>query len=557
MEQGQMIRGADAVIKVLAAHGATTVFGYPGGAIMPIYDALYESEVEHLLSRHEQGAAFAAVGYARASGKTGVCFATSGPGATNLVTSLADAMLDSVPVVAITGQVASPVIGTDAFQEIDVLGMSLAVTKHSFMVTSIDELVPILYQAFEIAASGRPGPVLVDIPKDIQLAMMHYKAPLQALDTQDEVSSKELEEANALIKQASKPMLYVGGGVSIAGASEQLNQFIAQTGIPSVVTLKGLGSVEHTHAGYLGMLGMHGGKAANFAVQESDLLIVVGARFDDRVTGRLDSFAPKAKVIHLDIDAAEIGKLRQPDVAITDDLCQVLPMLTAEVNISPWQQEVAELKAEYVFDYNHPGELVFAPKMLRSLADKLPQDSVVSCDVGQHQMWVAQHMWFRRSEDHLSSSGLGTMGFGLPAAIGAQVARPDATVVTVSGDGSIMMNIQELTTIKRRRLPVKILLLDNQKLGMVKQWQHLFFEERYSETTLDDNPDFLMLARAFDIPGQSINRADQVDAALDEMLNSEGPYLLHVAIDDAFNVWPLVPPGASNSDMLDTLEKTS
>lgn len=567
MEQGQMIRGADAVIKVLAAHGATTVFGYPGGAIMPIYDALYDSEVEHLLSRHEQGAAFAAVGYARASGKTGVCFATSGPGATNLVTSLADALLDSVPVVAITGQVASPVIGTDAFQEIDVLGMSLAVTKHSFMVTSIDELVPTLYQAFEVAASGRPGPVLVDIPKDIQLALMHYKTPLQALESEVEIVPSALDEANVLLKQSRKPMLYVGGGVGLAGATEQLRSFAEQSGIPSVVTLKGLGTVEHTQAGYLGMLGMHGGKAANLAVQECDLLIVVGARFDDRVTGRLDSFASKAKVIHLDIDAAEIGKLRQPDVALTDDLRQVLPALETELSIHDWQAEVAELKAEFAFDYcrgdcergdgKENGDLVFAPKMLHMLADKLPQDSVVACDVGQHQMWVAQHMWFRRPEDHLSSSGLGTMGFGLPAAIGAQMARPDATVVTVSGDGSIMMNIQELTTIKRRRLPVKILLLDNQKLGMVKQWQHLFFEERYSETSLTDNPDFLTLASAFDIPGKTISCASEVEGALDEMLSSKGPYFLHVAIDDAFNVWPLVPPGASNSDMLDTLEKTS
>lgn len=567
MEQGQMIRGADAVIKVLAAHGATTVFGYPGGAIMPIYDALYGSEVEHLLSRHEQGAAFAAVGYARASGKTGVCFATSGPGATNLVTSLADALLDSVPVVAITGQVASPVIGTDAFQEIDVLGMSLAVTKHSFMVTSIDELVPTLYQAFEVAASGRPGPVLVDIPKDIQLALMHYKTPLQALESEVEFLPSALDEANVLLKQSRKPMLYVGGGVGIAGATEQLRDFAEQSGIPSVVTLKGLGAMEHHQAGYLGMLGMHGGKAANLAVQECDLLIVVGARFDDRVTGRLNSFASKAKVIHLDIDAAEIGKLRQPDVALTDDLCQVLPALKTDLSIDDWKAEVAELKAEFAFDYDRgdcergdgkgSGDLVFAPKMLRMLADKLPQDSVVACDVGQHQMWVAQHMWFRRPEDHLSSSGLGTMGFGLPAAIGAQMARPDAAVVTVSGDGSIMMNIQELTTIKRRRLPVKILLLDNQKLGMVKQWQHLFFEERYSETSLTDNPDFLTLASAFDIPGKTITRMDEVEAGLDEMLNTKGPYFLHVAIDDAFNVWPLVPPGASNSDMLDTLEKTS
>lgn len=555
MEPGQMIRGADAVIKVLAAHGVTTVFGYPGGAIMPIYDALYGSPVEHLLSRHEQGAAFAAVGYARASGKTGVCFATSGPGATNLITSLADALLDSVPMVAITGQVSTAVIGTDAFQEIDVLGMSLSCTKHSFMVTDVNDLIPTLYQAFEIAASGRPGPVLVDIPKDIQLAHLEYRTPLLAVMNEPQAEMSDIDAARALLTEAKQPMLYVGGGVGMAGAVDQLREFIKVTGIPSVATLKGLGSIAHGTPGYLGMLGMHGGKAANLAVQDCDLLIVVGARFDDRVTGRLASFADKAKVIHLDIDAAELGKLRMPEVAIAGDLRQILPALAMSMNITPWQAEVEHLCRKHQWDYQHPGSLIYAPALLRRLANKLPEDSVVCCDVGQHQMWVAQHMWFRRPEDHLSSAGLGTMGFGLPAAIGAQVARPDATVVTVSGDGSFMMNVQELTTIKRRKLPVKIVLVDNQKLGMVKQWQQLFFEERYSETDLSDNPDFVQLASAFDIPGRTIFSSDEVEEALTEMLAAKGPYLLHVAIDDAFNVWPLVPPGASNSDMMDEMEK--
>ncbi|MCG9720896.1 acetolactate synthase 2 catalytic subunit [Shewanella sp. Isolate7] len=555
MEQGQKIRGADAVIKALAAHGVTTVFGYPGGAIMPIYDALVGAPVEHLLSRHEQGAAFAAVGYARASGKTGVCFATSGPGATNLVTALADALLDSVPLVAITGQVSTAVIGTDAFQEIDVLGMSLSCTKHSFMVTDVDELVPTLYRAFEIAASGRPGPVLVDIPKDIQIALLDYKAPLQAIQPEPEVESSQLDAARALIDQAQRPMLYVGGGVGMAGAVEQLRGFIDKTGMPSVATLKGLGSIAHDHPGYLGMLGMHGGKAANLAVQECDLLLVVGARFDDRVTGRLASFAEHAKVVHLDIDIAELGKLRRPDVAMAGDLRQILPALAQPLNIAPWLAEVAALKAQHAWCYDRPGELIFAPKLLNRLAAKLPEDSVVACDVGQHQMWVAQHMWFRRPEDHLSSAGLGTMGFGLPAAIGAKVARPDACVVAVSGDGSFMMNVQELTTIKRRQIPLKILLIDNQKLGMVKQWQQLFFEERFSETDLSDNPDFVTMASAFDIPGRTITQAGEVESALDELLNAKGPFLLHVRIDEAHNVWPLVPPGASNRDMMDEMEK--
>ncbi|QYJ94095.1 acetolactate synthase 2 catalytic subunit [Shewanella spartinae] len=555
MEQGQKIRGADAVIKALAAHGVTTVFGYPGGAIMPIYDALVGAPVEHLLSRHEQGAAFAAVGYARASGKTGVCFATSGPGATNLVTALADALLDSVPLVAITGQVSTAVIGTDAFQEIDVLGMSLSCTKHSFMVTDVEELVPTLYRAFEIAASGRPGPVLVDIPKDIQIALLDYKAPLQAIQPEPQVDPSLIESAKNLIAQAQRPMLYVGGGVGMAGAVEQLRDFIKQSGMPSVATLKGLGSIAHDHPGYLGMLGMHGGKAANLAVQECDLLLVVGARFDDRVTGRLASFAEHAKVVHLDIDIAELGKLRRPDVAIAGDLREILPALAQPLEIAPWLAEVARLKALHAWSYDRPGELIFAPKLLNRLAAKLPEDSVVACDVGQHQMWVAQHMWFRRPEDHLSSAGLGTMGFGLPAAIGAKVARPDACVVAVSGDGSFMMNVQELTTIKRRQIPLKILLIDNQKLGMVKQWQQLFFEERFSETDLSDNPDFVTMASAFDIPGRTITQAGEVESALDEMLDAKGPFLLHVRIDEAHNVWPLVPPGASNRDMMDEMEK--
>ncbi|MDB2386033.1 acetolactate synthase 2 catalytic subunit [Shewanella sp.] len=555
MEQGQTMRGADAVIKAIAAHGVTTIFGYPGGAIMPIYDALYGSPVEHLLSRHEQGAAFAAVGYARASGKTGVCFATSGPGATNLITSLADALLDSVPVVAITGQVSTAVIGTDAFQEIDVLGMSLSCTKHSFMVTRVEELVPTLYRAFEIAASGRPGPVLVDIPKDIQIALTHYNAPQQVTQAEPEHTLSQIDAAKALLEQSQQPMLYVGGGVGMANAVAPLRQFITATGIPSVATLKGLGAISYDTPGYLGMLGMHGSKAANLAVQQCDLLIVVGARFDDRVTGRLASFAEHAKVLHLDIDAAELGKLRMPDVAIAGDLCRILPALAQPMQINQWQAETAKLKVQHQWRYDRPGELIYAPAMLHRLAQKLPQNSVVTCDVGQHQMWVAQHMYFRRPEDHLSSAGLGTMGFGLPAAIGAKVARPDAAVVVVSGDGSFMMNVQELTTIKRKRLAVKILLVDNQKLGMVKQWQQLFFEERYSETDLSDNPDFVKMASAFDIPGRNITQACEVEAGLDEMLNTEGAFLLHVSIDDAHNVWPLVPPGASNHDMMDEMEK--
>ena len=545
------MNGAQWVVHALRAQGVETVFGYPGGAIMPVYDALYDGGVEHLLCRHEQGAVIAAIGYARATGKTGVCIATSGPGATNLITGLADAMLDSVPVVALTGQVGSALIGTDAFQEVDVLGLSLACTKHSFLVESIEELPRVLAEAFEIANSGRPGPVLVDIPKDIQLADGDFEAWLSTVADEDALPEVELQQARELLAAAKKPMLYIGGGVGMAQAVPALREFIAVTNMPSTATLKGLGAVPPEHPFYTGMLGMHGTKAANLAVQECDLLIAVGARFDDRVTGKLNTFAPHAKVIHMDIDPAELSKLRQAHVALQGSLNQLLPALQQPLQIADWQQQVATLKAENEWRYDHPGEPIYAPLLLKQLSDRKPQECVITTDVGQHQMWTAQHMTFTRPENFITSSGLGTMGFGLPAAVGAQVARPDDTVICVSGDGSFMMNIQELGTVKRKKLPVKILLLDNQRLGMVRQWQQLFFAERYSETNLSDNPDFLTLASAFDIPGQRITRKDQVEAALDTLLNSDGPYILHVSIDEYENVWPLVPPGASNSQMLE------
>ncbi|WP_200553535.1 acetolactate synthase 2 catalytic subunit [Kosakonia sp. LAM2021] len=547
------MNGAQWVVHALRAQKVDIVFGYPGGAIMPVYDALYDGGVEHLLCRHEQGAAMAAIGYARATGKTGVCIATSGPGATNLITGLADALLDSVPVVAITGQVAAPLIGTDAFQEVDVLGLSLACTKHSFLVESLEELPRVMAEAFYVANSGRPGPVLVDIPKDIQLAVGDLDPWFATVDDEHYFPQAEVEQAVQMLSQATKPMLYVGGGVGMAQAVPALREFLSVTQMPVTCTLKGLGAVEAEYAYYLGMLGMHGTKAANFAVQECDLLIAVGARFDDRVTGKLNTFAPNAKVIHMDIDPAEMSKLRQAHVALQGDLNALLPALQQPLAIDAWRQYSADLRREHAWRYDHPGEAIYAPLLLKQLSDRKPENSVVTTDVGQHQMWAAQHLCFSRPEDFITSSGLGTMGFGLPAAVGAQVARPDDTVICISGDGSFMMNVQELGTVKRKQLPLKIVLLDNQRLGMVRQWQQLFFNERYSETTLTDNPDFLTLASAFGIPGQHITRKDQVEAALDTMLTSPGPYLLHVSIDELENVWPLVPPGASNSQMLEKL----
>ncbi len=547
------MNGAQWVVHALRAQQVDTVFGYPGGAIMPVYDALYDGGVEHLLCRHEQGAAMAAIGYARSTGKTGVCIATSGPGATNLITGLADALLDSVPVVAITGQVAAPFIGTDAFQEVDVLGLSLACTKHSFLVQSLEELPRIMAQAFQVANSGRPGPVLVDIPKDIQLASGDLEPHFSTVEDEFSFPHAEMEQASQILAQAKKPMLYVGGGVGMAQAVPALREFLTVTQMPVTCTLKGLGAVEDSYPWYLGMLGMHGTKAANLAVQECDLLIAVGARFDDRVTGKLNTFAPNAKVIHMDIDPAEMNKLRQAHVSLQGDLNALLPALQQALEINEWRQFNADMLTEFAWRYDHPGESIYAPLLLKQLSDRKPADSVVTTDVGQHQMWSAQHMTYTRPENFITSSGLGTMGFGLPAAVGAQVARPNDTVICISGDGSFMMNVQELGTVKRKKLPLKIVLLDNQRLGMVRQWQQLFFNERYSETTLTDNPDFLVLASAFGIPGQHITRKDQVEAALDTMLSCEGPYLLHVSIDELENVWPLVPPGASNAEMLEKL----
>ncbi|QTF06698.1 acetolactate synthase 2 catalytic subunit [Brenneria izadpanahii] len=546
--------GAQWVVQALRAQGVETVFGYPGGAIMPVYDALYDGGVEHLLCRHEQGAAMAAIGYARATGKTGVCIATSGPGATNLITGLADALLDSVPIVAITGQVGSGFIGTDAFQEIDVLGLSLACTKHSFLVESLESLPEVMAEAFAIAGSGRPGPVLVDIPKDIQLAEGDFTPNFAPVDTHFDFPGHAMEQARKMLAQAQKPVLYIGGGVGMARAVPALREFISTTDMPSVVTLKGLGSVDANHPYYLGMIGMHGTKAANLMVQQCDLLIAVGARFDDRVTGKLNTFAPHAGVIHMDIDPAEMSKLRQANVELQGDLNALLPALQQPLNIDQWRRQAVMMKAEYPWRYDHPGQAIYAPALLKAISDRKTANTVVTTDVGQHQMWTAQHMTFTRPENFITSSGLGTMGFGVPAAVGAQVARPDDMVICISGDGSFMMNIQELGTIKRKRLPLKIVLLDNQRLGMVRQWQQLFFDERYSETNLSDNPDFLTLASAFDIPGQRISRKDQIDDALDALFNSDGPYLLHVSIDEYENVWPLVPPGAGNETMLDKTE---
>ena len=545
------MNGAQYIVNALHQQGVTQVFGYPGGAIMPVYDALYDGGIPHLLCRHEQGAAMAAIGYARSTRQVGVCIATSGPGATNLITGLADALLDSVPVVAITGQVGRDFIGTDAFQEIDVLGMSLSCTKHSFMVTDPEELGAVIAEAFQIARSGRPGPVLIDVPKDVQMALVEAKPVMHLADETAPLCDLALAEARRLLAAASKPVLYVGGGVVLADAVDELRSFAAITGMPAVTTLKGIGTLDPASPWFLGMLGMHGTKAANLAVQESDLLLVVGARFDDRVTGKLAAFAPHAKVIHLDVDAAELGKRRAVHVSLQADFKQVLPALAMPLQVTAWQDHCLTMREQFAWRYDHPGDTIYAPLLLKQLSDTLPENTVVTSDVGQHQMWVAQHMQFQSPRNHISSSGLGTMGFGLPAAVGAKVARPQEEVVLVSGDGSFMMNVQELGTLRRAQLPVKMVLLDNQRLGMVRQWQELFFDGRFSETILTDNPDFVCMASAFGIPGETISRKEEVAPALARLLASSTAYLLHVSISADDNVWPLVPPGVANEHMLE------
>jgi acetolactate synthase I/II/III large subunit len=567
------MNGARWLVEALRAEGVKTLFGYPGGAIMPFYDALHGSALKHVLVRHEQGAAFAANGYARATGRVGVCVATSGPGASNLVTGIADAFLDSVPMVCITGQVATPLMGTDAFQELDVFGMTMPIVKHNFLPRRVDDLPRVVQEAFRLARSGRPGPVLIDLPKDVQNAdashlPSHRPLPVDAVDA---ASDAVLHAALAQLALAQNPVIYGGGGIALGGAVQAFRDFVEATQIPAVLTLKGLGALPADHPLNLGMIGMHGSRAANIAVQSCDLLFAVGARFDDRATGKLAEFAPHARVVHLDIDAAELGKLRFADAPVRGDLSislqrmQVASAAHLHGRHGParlaWRDACMQSKRDTGPRYDAPGDSVYAPALLRRLSELAP-NAVVSCDVGQHQMWVAQHWRFDDPRKHLTSGALGAMGFGLPAAIGAQLAlredgHDDTPVICVSGDGSFLMNVQELATLSRYRAPVKIVLLDNQALGMVRQWQELFFERRYSEIDLSDNPDFCALAQAFGVEALHLEHASDLEIALQRLLSIPGPALLHVAIDQAANVWPLVPPNRNNAEMMDADEAVS
>ncbi|SCY14319.1 biosynthetic-type acetolactate synthase large subunit [Desulfoluna spongiiphila] len=547
--------GAEIVIKLLERQGVECLAGIPGGTNLPLYDALRESPIRHVLARHEQGAGFIAQGMARSTGVPAVCFATSGPGVTNLITAIADAHLDSVPVVAISGQTPMSLMGTDAFQEVDTFGMSLPITKHNFLVRSAGELLEVIPEAFRIAMSGRPGPVWVDIPKDVQTEMLH-------IDTFPETGTKlcpsspredVLIAAAEMINGAERPVFYAGGGVVNSGAGARVKALCEKAGIPVVTTLMGLGLMPADSPLSLGMLGMHGARATNLILDQADLLIAAGVRFDDRATGRIAAFCPHARIIHMDIDEAEIDKLRPSDCSIQGDAGEILSGLLPRVEgraRRTWDASVASMKE------THPtpaGDLDDAkpPALIRRIGHLAARDAYVATDVGQHQMWVAQHYPHHEAGRLLTSGGLGTMGFGLPAAIGAALANPDSPVICFSGDGSIMMNIQELATLAEQDLNVKVIVLNNGALGLVRQQQELFYGARYMASQYDRNPDLSAIARGFGIPGRRLPLAACTDGALAEFLHSRGPALLDITIPQEANVYPMVPPGAANTRMIE------
>ena len=569
-KQGQQMNGAQAVVASLEAEGVDLIFGYPGGQAIKIYDALYDSkQLHHVLARHEQGAVHEADGYARATGKVGVVIVTSGPGATNTVTGIATAYMDSVPLVVVTGQVPRGVIGTDSFQESDIVGITMPVVKHSFLVQSTEELTTTFREAFHIASSGRPGPVLIDIPSDILSEQMTFEYP-------DEVNipsyrptyrgnAKQIRAAVQRIKRAERPVLYVGGGVVASDATEELVKLADSLQLPVVTTLMGKGAFPASNALNFGPVGMHGSKYANLAMTESDLIICCGARFSDRVTGKVSQFAPHAEVIHIDIDPAEIGKIREAQIPIVGDLKGVLASINesiaknaAEPITGPWIQQINEWKARFPFYQSGMDEVagtIVPETVMQKLSEKLdPANSIVVTEVGQHQMWAAQFIDREKPRTFISSGGLGTMGFGFPAAIGAAFGCPSSQVVCVAGDGSFQMNSQEMATAAINGVPVKVLILDNRALGMVHQWQKLFYGERFSSTVLAANPDFVKLADAYSWESRRIDKPEEVDAALDEMLASDKQYLLDVAIPADQNVFPMVAPGSAMSDVLGAID---
>ena len=562
-----LMNGATMLLECLVREGVECIFGYPGGVTLPLYDALYEHHVRHVLVRHEENAAFAAEGYARTTGKVGVCCATSGPGATNLTTGLVDAMMDSIPIVAITGQVSSKLIGSDAFQEADTFGITRPCTKHNFLVKRIEDLAQIVHEAFYIASSGRPGPVLVDVTKDVLTGQGHYQPVtsihLPGYKVFTEGHTGQMRRAAQMIQEAERPLIYAGGGIIAAGAAAELRELVELTDIPAVTTLMGLGGLPSNHPNFISMPGMHGSYAANMAMTGSDLLIALGVRFDDRVTGRLAAFAPHAKVIDVDIDPAEIGKIRTPEVPIVGDVKRVLGKLNKLIAENPiqagephaaarraWWKQVRAWKEEHPLQVVTSGTEI-KPQHLMAEIDRLSRgEAIIASDVGQHQMWAAQLIRFDEPRLWLSSGGLGSMGFGLPAAIGAQFARPDKLVFALVGDGGFQMSIPELGTIASNGLPIKIIVMNNGYLGMVRQWQELFYNNRLSAVTLDCFPDAEKLAGAYGFKGKTIDKPWELRTALEEAVKEPGPYLLNVKVTPFECVYPMVPAGAAIQEMV-------
>jgi acetolactate synthase-1/2/3 large subunit len=551
------LNGGEIIIESLKKENVDAVFGYPGGAVINLYDALYSSNLKHYLGRHEQGVIHAADGYARSSGKVGVCIATSGPGGTNLVTGLANAQMDSIPLVAFTGQVASSLIGKDAFQEADITGISLPVTKHNFMVTDIKDLARTIKEAFYIARTGRPGPVLIDLAKDVTQAVAEFDYPdrvnLPGYKPTFEGHKLQINKAAKAINDAKKPLLYVGGGAVISGAQSEIRQMVEKAKIPITTTLMALGIYPEDQDLALEMLGMHGTQYANKATLETDLLIAVGARFDDRVTGKLDEFASQADIIQIDIDPAEIGKNIAVEVPIVGDvkrvLKELLPYIEEKEN-GAWQQRIKELKEKYPLKYEDDDSETIKPQYIMEEIDKYTKgDATIVTEVGQHQMWAAQFHKYKKPRQFITSGGLGTMGYGLPAAIGAQIGQPDEKVVLIAGDGSIQMNIQELGTAQAYNIPIKIIIFNNKYLGMVRQWQEFFFDKRYSSTKIPA-PDFVKMGEAYGIWSKSVEKKSELGSALKEAMELDGPAILDLHIPEEENVYPMVPAGAGLKDMI-------
>ena len=549
------LTGSEIIIECLKEQGVDTVFGYPGGTILNVYDALYKhsDEIHHVLTSHEQGASHAADGYARATGKVGVCMATSGPGATNLVTGIATAHMDSIPMVAITANVATGLLGRDSFQEVDIAGVVMPITKYSMIVKDIHDLAPAIRRAFTIAQSGRPGPVLVDVTKDVTAAVTEYtyQEPTPIAPYTAEMLESDLDQAAKLISEAEKPFIFVGGGAITSGAAEELRKFAHTINSPVTDSLMGKGAFSGEDELYTGMLGMHGTKTSNLGVTKCDLLITVGARFSDRVTGNTAKFAQNAKIIQIDVDAAEINKNIKVDCSIIGDVKEVLKELNKKIhpkNHDAWVKEVEDMKAKYPLKYNQEG--LTGPYVIEELYRVTKGDAIVVTDVGQHQMWAAQYYKYKEPRTLITSGGLGTMGYGLGAAIGAKFGRPDKVVVNIAGDGCFRMNMNEVATAARNNLPLIEIVINNHVLGMVRQWQTLFFNKHYSNTILDRKTDFVALARAFGADGEAVDTVAALDKAFEHAFSCDGPYVIDCRIDKDEFVLPMLPPGGSMDDII-------